>query len=113
MTGEDLPLPTWADAFGEPPEQWGLRGDPYVWAELEHRLAEAPVPAEREAARRQLDGCFFDVVGVDPRNDSLDESVHRPEFAHGGMSSGHVHLPTWRDRLLPLLLDRATGAVSP
>lgn len=105
-------MPTWSSAFGSRPEQWGLRGDPFVWAELERRLADVSVPAEREAARRQLYGCFSDVVGVDPSRDSFDESVYRPEFAHGGMSSGHVDLPTWRDRLLPLLLDRATAAGS-
>ena len=105
-------MPTWAGAFSPPPEQWGLRGDPFVWAELQRRLADEPVAAERAAAHWQLLSCFCNVVGVDPRNDLLDESVYRPEFAHGGMSSGHVHLPTWRDRLLPLLLDRATGAVS-
>ena len=34
------------------------------------------------------------------------DSVHCEGFAHGGMSSGQVHLGTWRERLLPMLANR-------
>ncbi|WP_187344132.1 hypothetical protein [Streptomyces sp. 3211.6] len=33
--------------------------------------------------------------------------VYRERYAHGGMSGGMVHLDTWRQRLLPLLVERA------
>ena len=99
----------WADAFASPPAQWGLRGDPFVWEEMQRRLADTAVPAGREEADLELRRCFADVVGVDLSDRMLGDSSHLPEFAHGGMSSGQVHLPTWRTRLLPLLLDRATG----
>jgi hypothetical protein len=48
---------------------------------------------------------FLAVVGVDLRATG-DEHVYRREFAHGGMSSGLVHLPAWRTRLIPLLVSR-------
>ena len=36
-----------------------------------------------------------------------DTPLVREAFAHGGMSSGQVHLETWRAVLLPMLVDRA------
>ncbi|GAA3221947.1 ADP-ribosylglycohydrolase family protein [Actinocorallia longicatena] len=114
------PLPSWIgppgqrdggmtmdELFAEPPAQWGLRGDPHAWAALRERLNAMPVPEDPARLEDLLAATFLDVVGVDPRT-ATGEHVYREEFAHGGMSSGHVHLPTWRDRLLPLLLARGT-----
>lgn len=44
---------------------------------------------------------------MDLTDPHVDELVYRREFAAGGMSSGQVHLTTWRDRLVPLLVHRA------
>jgi hypothetical protein len=84
-------------------------GGPAAVPEMQGRLAGVPVPAARDEAYRQLHHCFTAVVGVELADPTLGESVYRPELAHGGMSSRHVHLPTWREQLLPLLLDRITG----
>jgi hypothetical protein len=95
---------SWAEAFGDEPWQWGLRGDPYVWREMARRLTGSPAPSDAEDARARLLRCFADVVGVELSDPDLPEAVHRPELAHGGMSSGQVHLHGWRDRLVPLLI---------
>lgn len=92
--------------FDPAPMQWGLRGDPHVWAVLQERLARTPVPATAREVEELLADAFLAVVGTDLRT-TRDDSVHRQEFAHGGMSSGYVHLPTWRDLLVPLLVQRA------
>jgi hypothetical protein len=102
-------MTTWGRAFASPPEQWGLRGDPSVWEEMHRRLRDAPVAVDPDQAGRQLRECFEAVTGVRLDNPDLDESVYRAEFARGGMSSGQVHIPTWRNRLLPLLLERVIG----
>ena len=101
------------ELFAERPEQWGLRGDEFVWAALEARLAELPVPEDRRALEELLVGTFNDIVGVDLMNEDFweqgeagDSGVYREEFAHGGMSSGFVCLEVWRDRLIPLLVSR-------
>lgn len=101
------------ELFAERPEQWGLRGDEFVWAALEARLAELPVPDDRRALEELLVGTFNDIVGVDLMNEDFweqgesgDSGVYREEFAHGGMSSGFVCLEVWRDRLIPLLVSR-------
>lgn len=91
--------------FEEEPEQWGLRGDPYVWAAIKEHLAGLPLPYDEATLEESLLTAFTSVVGVDLRSEPADR-VYREEFAHGGMSSGHVHLPTWRDSLIPLLVSR-------
>jgi hypothetical protein len=96
------------ELFEVQPERWGLRGDPYVWRALQERLRGTPVPAEASEVEGLLLDAFRVVVGVDLRT-AREEHVYREEFAHGGMSSGSVHLPTWRERLVPLLVQRARG----
>ncbi|MFI6601396.1 hypothetical protein ACIBHX_34545 [Nonomuraea sp. NPDC050536] len=97
---------TMARLFSPKPDTWGLRGDPYVWAALRDHLTMTPVPGDAEEVEELLVRAFLAVVGVDLRT-AEEESVFREEFAHGGMSSGTVHLATWRDRLIPLLVSRA------
>lgn len=89
----------------EEPGQRGLRGDPYVWAALREHLAGLPLPDDEATLEESLLTAFTAVVGSDLRTE-LAERVYREEFAHGGMSSGYVHLPTWRDHLIPLLVSR-------
>ncbi|MBM9839267.1 hypothetical protein JO861_22215 [Rhodococcus hoagii] len=95
--------------FEEEPEQWGLRGDPYVWAAIREHLTGLPLPDDDATLEETLLEAFTTVVGADLRTELADE-VYRTEFAHGGMSSGHVCIPVWRDRLIPLLVSRGKRA---
>lgn len=97
---------TMGELFDPAPAQWGLRGDPYAWAAVREHLALTPVPAHDHEVQDLLFQAFLMEVGVDLRT-AGDDHVYREEFAHGGMSGGHIHLPTWRERLVPLLVDRA------
>ena len=97
---------TMGGLFDDEPGQWGLRGDPHAWAALRDRLALVPVPADEHGVEDLLQDAFRAVVGIDLKATG-EEMVYREEFAHGGMSSGHVSLSTWRDRLIPLLTHRA------
>lgn len=94
------------DLFAREPVQWGLRGDPYLWAAMREKLAGVPMPADWFELRDLLYSTFRDIVGAQP-DDAEHETVYIEEFAHGGMSSGVVDLPTWRDRLIPILIDRS------
>jgi hypothetical protein len=95
-----------ADLFSPEPARWGLRGDPWVWQAMCDHLADAYLPPVLAEVEAMLYATFNRIVGVDLATE-VEPSVYREEFAHGGMSSGSIHLDTWRAELIPLLVDRA------
>lgn len=102
--------PTRAGVFERRPAHWGLRGDPYVWQEMAERLQGQPVPATHAQSLALLRRTFADVVGVQVNAIRASGTVYCERFAHGGMSSGQVHLGSWRDRLLPMLANRVADS---
>jgi hypothetical protein len=90
MTGTPAHM---GDLFLPDPEQWGLRGDPWVWAAMRDQLRDQPMPSTADQVGAILAKCFQELVGVDATQPSLPEDqqqVYREQFAHGGMSSGGV-----------------------
>lgn len=108
MTGESR----LADIFVPEPQHWGLRGDPHVWREFRARLEHVQPPSSADELIALLHNTFEDAVGVRVTAADAPDSVHRPEFAHGGMSSGMVSLVTWRNELMPVLEGRARHLLS-
>lgn len=99
-----------SELFDPEPAQWGLRGDPWVWRAMSERLAGTYLPPALNEVERLLYAEFDRLVGVNLATETAPW-VQRDEFAHGGLSSGAVHLDTWRTVLLPLLVERASGRV--
>ncbi len=95
-----------AGLFDPEPETWGLRGDPYVWRALREHLSATDIPASAGEAASLLHAAFRELVGHDLVSDTMS-SVYLERYAHGGMSSGMISLDTWRQRLMPLLAERA------
>lgn len=93
--------------FVPEPAEWGLRGDPYLWRELRTRGRRVPLPKTAEAVTHLLDKMLSEVLEQEWEGLRGQENVFHPSLAHGGMSSGHVHISTWRNRLVPLLIARA------
>ena len=97
--------------FEEEPRRWGLRGDPHLWHALRLRLADEDLPGTVEEVMELVRAAFAELAGTDldsvTGNSEREQMVYREQYAHGGMSSGQVHLETWRVVLLPMLLDRA------
>lgn len=99
----------WADAvFVEPPPQWGLRGDPFLWQELHERLLERPAPASVDELLQLLRDelaalCGTDLIG------SRERALRVERYPDGGLSGGHVSPQAWREELLPLLAARFAG----
>ena len=91
------------DIFSEHPDQWGLRGDPYLWDELKKTFMTLPRPKSCDEFVNLLESAFERLVGVPI---SHDKDVFVPEFAHGGMSSGYVCLRFWRETAFPMLCQR-------
>ena len=88
----------WDPIFKQTPEQWGLRGDSYLWQALAGYLEAEPSPKDASGAKSRLSAILWNLI--DPNGPN---KVHIAEFDHGGMSSGVVDKDTWRFRLEPLL----------
>lgn len=100
-----------SDLFDPEPVRWGLRGDPWVWRAMREQLVTLALPPSVGEVERLLKATFDRVVACDLAAESAPW-VYREEFAHGGLSSGSVHLETWRAELLPTLIDRARSQLS-
>jgi hypothetical protein len=95
-----------SNLFDPEPETWGLRGDPHLWRALRARLVGQDSPASADELASLLHAAFSELAGTDLVSDPAS-SVYREQYAHGGMSSGMISLDTWRQRLMPMLLERA------
>lgn len=89
--------------FHERQSQWGLRGDPYLWDELETHFSDFLLPFSEEDLLKE----FFKAVEQLTGN-RLDSNEHLfvPRYNHGGMSSGMISSNFWLEKALPLLIDR-------
>ncbi len=111
MPHDDATVLKMACLFDPEPELWGLRGDPHVWRALRDRLSGTDVPASVGETVGLLRAAFGELVGLDLDNPAA--SVFREQYSHGGISSGMVSLDTWRERLLPMLAERARTLLEP
>lgn len=75
--------------FNEPPTQWGLRGDPYVWRELENHFSTKLLPCSIEFFIKEFHSAFekFTDCKLDAKGD-----IFVPRYDQGGMSSGMVSI---------------------
>ena len=46
--------------FEEPPKQWGLRGDPYLWEEMKNEFSTVPVNISIEDFEKRFKEIFVD-----------------------------------------------------
>ena len=97
-TGETL-----NHSFDKHPEQWGLRGDPSLWAELQTHFNSNEMPSSVSEFRAQLETIIQQLTGCDLDS---DDAVFVPRYDAGGMSSGHVSPEFWREFAIPLLCER-------
>ncbi|WP_199837526.1 hypothetical protein [Streptomyces caniscabiei] len=106
QTPDDAKAATMAVLFDPEPERWGLRGDPHLWRAMRAHLTHTEVPPSYDEATALLRATFDELTALD-RAEAETPAVYREQYAHGGMSSGMIHLDTWRTSLLPLLAERA------
>jgi hypothetical protein len=96
----------WSGLFNPEPEHRALRGDPNVWKAMRDDLSHRPTPEDVHQLHPALRAAFKGLVGTQLDDSAAPESVEVTGFAHGGLSSGQVHIATWRERLIPLLVER-------
>lgn len=108
------PAAHWADELFAPgPAQWGLRGDPHLWADLHAALRRRPPPAGPDALRSLLAAELWRLAGVDlsSTDGGPAEPIRVPRYPASGMSGGHVAPGWWRSTGVPLLVERGTGTL--
>ena len=92
-----------SEIFEDEPQQWGFRGDPYLWRELKERLDNVDMPDTPEQLKSIIEKEYEVATG---------HSIHHREhftvkkFMHGGMSSGGISPEFWHDCGIPLLVKR-------
>ena len=97
---------TIGDLFHEEPGAWGLRGDPFLWRDMQNVLAGYALPDGPEKLRDLFERSFEALTGHrldDPRQSANIAAYRR---TNGGMSNGQVSLVFWRDTALPLIRRR-------
>ncbi|MBQ6240822.1 MAG: hypothetical protein IJK56_10780 [Firmicutes bacterium] len=93
--------------FGEKPERWGLRGDPYFWDYLKERAENMDILSSDEL-EQWIKAEYFSLSGKAMTDEYMDFAVIK-QFAHGGMSSGGVDNRWWTREGIPLLKSRLTS----
>ncbi len=93
-----------AALFDPTPSQWGLRGDPYLWEEMRSNFIAVPLPDSVEILQTLLEKEFEALTGK--TLNTAEEIIVIERLAHGGMSSGGVSIPFWRETAIPLLIHR-------
>lgn len=89
--------------FSPEPAQFGLRGDGPLWRRLAIDLSETRLPE----SENELETIIFDAVeGIIGERLEQADTVQCAELETMGMSSGVVDGATWREKLVPALLDR-------
>ena len=86
------------------PTQWGLRGDPYLWAEMTAALNETSITESWSELQELLEQTFLKLVGSPLNSEAPFAFIER--YNRGGMSSGKVSVVFWRTTAMPLLQSR-------
>ena len=84
---------TFDELLSKEPDQWGLRGDPYLWREMRDYLAGQSVPSRDVEVYEAVAAAFQALTGKSMESYG---HVYVERFAHGGMSSGYVDPEFWR-----------------
>lgn len=100
---------TAADLFEPKPQNWGLRGDPYLWEDMKKNFSSVTLPVSTEVFIEKFRAGFEEITGI-----PLTQDCHPlvPEYSDGGMSAGQVSGRFWLNEALPLLLERLKSACS-
>lgn len=93
-----------SDIFDPVPENWGLRGDMYLWIEMRQALCHVEIPSADDMLAQAVSAAFASLTG-EPLERSGEVRVKR--LSRGGMSSGMVSGEFWCEHFIPLLKQRA------
>ena len=91
--------------FTPEPDQWGLRGDPFLWQLLKERYQTVELPYSPKVLREEILRVFADLTGELPKP---GKHYYVDQFAktHVGMSTGWISGDFWQATAIPLLMER-------
>src|SRR5688572_17791756 len=94
--------------FSEEPHQWGLRGDSYLWKDMEEYFASKKLPKSEDEFEKLFRDAFKVLTG-----EALTPNTRffREKYSHGGMSSGYIDSNFWLNDALPLLKTRLKNRI--
>jgi hypothetical protein len=92
--------------FEKKPSQWGLRGDPFLWNELETLFLLTSEIQTEEEFEIWFRKAFEQLTGIAL---AVNKDIYIQKYAKGGISSGYVSCNFWLDKGLPLLKSRLKG----
>lgn len=101
---------TWTGILFNCRKYAGLRGDDFLWHELEEVMATRDQPTSTQEFNSLL-MLVLEELEVDL--ESSDDMQLIGRYPKSGMSGGYIHLDTWRYKNIPLLQDRFATHVIP
>jgi hypothetical protein len=96
-------MKTVASLFDEQPAQWNLRGDPHLWREMRAHFDGVPLPPSTDELAVLIESAFHTLTG---HHISETEPFFTERYNTGGMSSGMILPRFWREKIIPLLVER-------
>jgi hypothetical protein len=100
------------DGFDILHRQFGGRGDYHAWHALREVLAHVPTPPADAEIRQTVVDALDEITMIDI-DTTTELRVHRPHLDHGGMGGGMVDVGYWRNKGIPLLVQRASDRRPP
>lgn len=89
--------------FHTKPPRWGLRGDPYLWEEMQASFDGIPIPESRLIFEQNIAAAFEKSTGRSIYSGGIF-TVDR--FKHGGMSSGGIDPAFWLEKVVSFLWEQ-------
>lgn len=99
-------MPYFAKIFEEQPREWGLRGDPYLWFDIESTLKGAAPPKTLQEFKLLIETKFKELTGFSV---TRKEFIFLEKYSLGDMADGCVCPEFWRMKAIPLLSMRYAG----
>ena len=88
--------------FEKKPMQWGLRGDSYLWDEMQESCIGKSLDIDEYEIGKFVCDYFKKMTGKEL---TYNEEVYVERLAHGGMSSGFLRGAFWITKGIPLLIE--------
>lgn len=98
-----MKVATVGDLFRKKTQQWGLRGDPHLWSDMARVFRPVPLPESEQLLVQMIESAY---LALTAQSIHSDVGVFVERYARGGMSSGCPSPEFWREKAIPLLIQR-------
>lgn len=90
-----------SELFDIQPPNWGLRGDPWFWQELQQTFAETPFPYSSPELVADIHRIFKEKTGEEL---TVSARPYVAAYDHGGASAGKLSGKWWLTTAMPILI---------